>query len=342
MLVFVYNCSTKKCYKMNNKSTFLKFNSLTKKLGIVVFFMAITSLVFFDSIIEFLKLITERYIDVDGKVDSNQVFSLKLMMTLSVFILFIISLFIFLGINLHIKARLNSIIDFKRLRFFLLTDPLSTKSKHLLRSIILSVLASIIMHLYFLLYGEPEQEGYIETFSSLFFLFAIFILIATLIKSKKIDLNKRNKHVFTIYIILLICGLTFIYGEELSWGQHFFKWDSSTVFNNYNIQQETNVHNFFNPIYRFMYPIIGMGSFLFFCLFWFFSNPKKPKIIQLLLPHPSLFFIGFLMACSTFNGHSEIYEELMGLFIFLYSIRLLICMAFPSKILKAESRTSGN
>jgi len=35
------------------------------------------------------------------------------------------------------------------------------------------------------------------------------------------------------------------------------------------------------------------------------------------------------MACTTYIGHSEIYEELLYLFVLLYSIRILFCLSYP-------------
>ena len=74
-----------------------------------------------------------------------------------------------------------------------------------------------------------------------------------------------------------------------------------------------------------------MGSFLIMFILWFYPSKEKNDLVELISPHRSMFFLAFIMACSTYKGHSEIYEELIGVFIFLYCIRLFYCVKFPAK-----------
>ena len=45
------------------------------------------------------------------------------------------------------------------------------------------------------------------------------------------------------FIFFLVIGLIFFAGEEISWGQNWFGWNTSNFFTNYNDQLETNFHN---------------------------------------------------------------------------------------------------
>lgn len=45
------------------------------------------------------------------------------------------------------------------------------------------------------------------------------------------------------WLILIIGGLVFILGEEISWGQHYVGWDTVGWFHRNNDQGETNFHN---------------------------------------------------------------------------------------------------
>ncbi len=44
-------------------------------------------------------------------------------------------------------------------------------------------------------------------------------------------------------ILVFSLGCAFIGLEEISWGQHIFKWASPELFSNINLQKETNFHN---------------------------------------------------------------------------------------------------
>ena len=49
-----------------------------------------------------------------------------------------------------------------------------------------------------------------------------------------------------------------ILGEELSWGQWLWRWESPEVFAEHNLQKETNLHNFLPPeAYDALYRIVG-------------------------------------------------------------------------------------
>jgi hypothetical protein len=45
------------------------------------------------------------------------------------------------------------------------------------------------------------------------------------------------------WLILIALGTLYLLGEESSWGQHYFNWETGGFFADYNDQGETNVHN---------------------------------------------------------------------------------------------------
>ncbi len=130
--------------------------------------------------------------------------------------------------------------------------------------------------------------------------------------------------------------------QRSSWGQRIFNWESTGIFETYNYQHETNAHNFFNPLFKFIYPMVGMSSFVVLFIFWFFGNDRKNHLFHLFFPHQSLFFLAFVMACASFYGHSEIYEELLAIFVLLYSIRIYTCLRFPVADTHSEANAIGN
>ena len=48
---------------------------------------------------------------------------------------------------------------------------------------------------------------------------------------------------YKAYFISIIIGIIYVIGEELSWGQHFFGWDTPEWLGEINQQKETNLHN---------------------------------------------------------------------------------------------------
>ena len=53
---------------------------------------------------------------------------------------------------------------------------------------------------------------------------------------------RRRPLVFTVTIIGALSCL-YIAGEEMSWGQHFFHWNTPEYWAEVNRQEETNLHN---------------------------------------------------------------------------------------------------
>ena len=90
----------------------------------------------------------------------------------------------------------------------------------------------------FIKYFQSEQ-GIIENGTFLILLFAVIITISVL---KEINIKLRKGKLFFLFVFFLL-GLIYFMGEEISWGQQWFKWDTGNFFNKYNDQSETNFHN---------------------------------------------------------------------------------------------------
>ncbi|MBT8394192.1 MAG: hypothetical protein KJN66_04990, partial [Bacteroidia bacterium] len=123
-----------------------------------------------------------------------------------------------------------------------------------------------------------------------------------------------------------------VFMEEISWGQQIFQWETTGTLNEVNFQKETNLHNVIQPLLKFMYPLGGIGLFFILLLLWFFPRGKEHFWLNLLTPHISLIYLVFFMACVSFDGLllSELFELLFYPFLLLYSIRILVCILYPS------------
>jgi hypothetical protein len=91
--------------------------------------------------------------------------------------------------------------------------------------------------LYQTLFGILEG-GLFEWVQFICYGIASWISLKTFVTIKNSDL-KLQKYVILIFSL----GCALIALEEISWGQHIFKWVSPDWFSNSNLQKETNLHN---------------------------------------------------------------------------------------------------
>lgn len=73
---------------------------------------------------------------------------------------------------------------------------------------------------------------------------ALLAIIAAIIGCRLLR-YKRKCHNFKLrlWIILVTAGCIYFAGEELSWGQHLFRWETPMIIGRINDQGETNLHN---------------------------------------------------------------------------------------------------
>jgi len=73
---------------------------------------------------------------------------------------------------------------------------------------------------------------------------AFLLLAATVMLAQEARReSKRGERANAILFGVLALGAFLFMGEEISWGQWFFRWDSPEWFQQYNQQGETNLHN---------------------------------------------------------------------------------------------------
>jgi hypothetical protein len=84
----------------------------------------------------------------------------------------------------------------------------------------------------------PEGYGILEFSQFVTMLAALFIAVRLLFK----PFVRKRPFVFAVTIISALSCL-YIAGEETSWGQHFFHWNTPEYWAMVNRQEETNLHN---------------------------------------------------------------------------------------------------
>lgn len=83
-----------------------------------------------------------------------------------------------------------------------------------------------------------EEDGALENITAYGMLVGSLLLLVRFIRVYK----TKNK-LWIILNILMILGLIFGFGEEISWGQRILEVESSEFFSQNNAQNETNLHN---------------------------------------------------------------------------------------------------
>lgn len=84
----------------------------------------------------------------------------------------------------------------------------------------------------------PEGYGVLEL-SQFFIAFAAMVLAARLLFRPFVRRHRYTR----IFMLFATLACLYIAGEEHSWGQHFFHWQTPEYWAHVNRQQETNLHN---------------------------------------------------------------------------------------------------
>ena len=172
-----------------------------------------------------------------------------------------------------------------------------------------------------------REDGFFENLTAVLLLIASIIMLIAIFKFIR-NVRQRSKQCkyALIFFILLAAAFFWAGGEEISWGQRIFGWETPETIAEYNYQEETNLHNFINPIVPLLNDVftIGMAGVFLFALWLNFIGSRR-YFWRLILPHPSMIAIVVLIAASRYPFESyfhEMMEELISLMAVLYSLRV--------------------
>jgi len=111
------------------------------------------------------------------------------------------------------------------------------KDRRVIKYFVLSLSLIIFSYLVYLIFNEDTinklgiEDGFFEYFTALFFLVTSILFIIIYFHRKKI--------IHLIFALVFFIGM----GEEISWGQRLFNFQSPEYFKENNIQNEFNLHN---------------------------------------------------------------------------------------------------
>ena len=199
---------------------------------------------------------------------------------------------------------------------------------------------------FYLKWVLPEGYGFLE-------LGHFFIpLAAAIIAFRQLFKPFVRARPFT-FAFLLFAGLACIYiaGEEHSWGQHFFYWNTPSYWTEVNRQAETNLHNVHEWLNHQPRAVLQVGIFIGGLLVplaaWFFPIVRRNRW-SLFLPAAALvptalgwlFFRGVSQLNKSY-GHALVQRpsESVETFMYLFLLFYLIMLARRINELEAAART---
>ena len=103
----------------------------------------------------------------------------------------------------------------------------------------------------------PEGYGILELTQFIVMLIALAIAVRLLFK----PFVRRRPFLFAFTIVSALSCL-YIAGEEMSWGQHFFHWNTPEYWALVNRQGETNLHNTYAVFEKWPRAILETGVFI--------------------------------------------------------------------------------
>jgi hypothetical protein len=145
-----------------------------------------------------------------------------------------------------------------------------------------------------------------------------------------------SRNYLSIVYLIMIVAFVFYAGEEISWGQDFFRWQTPQLFSG-NVENQTNLHNYLNDYFNYGYVALSLVLVVILVSIWLEFDQRWLVINRLYLPHPSMIGLSLLIAfvAVVWYREQELLEEMVAVFALLYSIRIFTC--FRSKDLAIET-----
>lgn len=159
------------------------------------------------------------------------------------------------------------------------------------------------------------EDSYVENLTAILFFLAglLLVIVAT-----------TERRIFPRCIYILGCvAFIFVTGEEISWGQRIFGFDTPENLMNINLQNEFTIHNI-KIGKHYLVSVFGRihqyGTFVF-CIITFVAFSFNKKTI-FGIPLPSIpLMLGFLvMLSSTFGNYHLIMEDELLLIFIIYTL----------------------
>ena len=135
------------------------------------------------------------------------------------------------------------------------------------------------------------ENGFIETLQAIIIFISLLILVKFFLTKK--NMNKK----IICFLLVILFGLIYIFLEEISWGQHFFNFQTPEILLKegllFNKQGEANLHNIsnlFNQIPRNLV-LVWCSLSIIFCRLFF----DKSSIAKIVEPNKKLIILSLII-----------------------------------------------
>lgn len=132
------------------------------------------------------------------------------------------------------------------------------------------------------------EDGIIEWLTVLALVVGMVLCILRVVRLRRVKSTK-----FVVMMLFLALLFLFGAGEEISWGQRLFAFESSSFFQNNNAQGESNLHNLKIGNTKINKLVFGKLLALVMLVYWFVMTPLyhrnsgfRSKVDQLAIPIP--------------------------------------------------------
>lgn len=178
-----------------------------------------------------------------------------------------------------------------------------TVDRSLLALIVLTLIASVVIAL-----AAPQYFD--QTFAAedrlVEYGTAVFLLVASAVQVRR-AVGQARRVAWVAAALTVIYALLFFFaaGEEISWGQRIFDWETNEFFEENNAQGETNFHNFVvggQPLTRTLFGSVLTTALLLYLVVLPLLYPRVALIRRLadalVVPVPGLRHAGFAVVAS--------------------------------------------
>ncbi len=221
-----------------------------------------------------------------------------------------------------------------------LSDPLSSDSEIQPTpkfTLITSTLIGLFLIVHIRLYDPASQlfqilyleDGIFESLTPVLMVISMVLIGASIPKLRRDPQLVKYRNLLTLIYFILISLFFLNAMEEISWGQRIFGWETPQTFEG-NVQNETNLHNYFNQYYLLFYRLLVLFPVVIFVSIWLELKQRYLIFNRLVMPHPSMIGLSLLIAIVSLVWYEEqeLLEELFAVFFLFYSFRIYNCTRF--------------
>jgi len=219
---------------------------------------------------------------------------------------------------------------FSKPRLFAKGDFLHKNKTHTHFNLLL--ISSFLSIYFFGIYTIPEyiiadtlsifyEDGFFEYITAISYFISGILFVLIILYIRKDGQSRKKTGLVVIFLILALMCI-FIAGEEISWGQRIFRWQTPEFFKNTNMQLETNFHNL---LPRMVILEWGAGILFSIILFgvWIGISESLREKYSMIIPPNELRITAILAISSSGHGNPEVFEIMMSLLFLFSSISIL-------------------